>query len=165
MRTTHVVHTTLPCCAIAVVVGGTTAQRIVFHSGNYFSPSSQLLRGGRVAGGNDVLSTTFFTKDVFEVEEGEQSETVATITKKTTTWRKRVQTFHLKENITHTLSSAEVDKNFCDPSSPLSLAGYMNGERSMREQTMTAIIDNLGLLANSRSSPVAILLFSEGKSI
>jgi hypothetical protein len=27
-----------------------------------------------------------------------------------------------------TLSSAEVDKEFCDASSPLSLAGYMNGE-------------------------------------
>ena len=41
---------------------------------------------------------------------------------------KKVQTFNLKESITLTLSSAEVDKSFCDASSPLSLAGYMNGE-------------------------------------
>lgn len=41
---------------------------------------------------------------------------------------KKVQKFNLKESLTLTLSSSEVDKNFCDASSPLSLAGYMNGE-------------------------------------
>ena len=42
--------------------------------------------------------------------------------------KKKVQTFNLKESITLTLSSSEVDKSFCDASSPLSLAGYMNGK-------------------------------------
>lgn len=41
---------------------------------------------------------------------------------------KRVETFNLKEGVTLTMSSGEVDKNFCDASSPLSLAGYMDGE-------------------------------------
>ncbi len=45
---------------------------------------------------------------------------------------KKVQTFNLKESITLTLSSSEVDKDFCDASSPLSLAGYMNGELNER---------------------------------
>ncbi|KAL7541563.1 hypothetical protein ACHAXR_012801 [Thalassiosira sp. AJA248-18] len=39
---------------------------------------------------------------------------------------KNSQTFNLKEGVTLTLDSAEVDQNFCDASSPLSLAGYMN---------------------------------------
>ena len=39
---------------------------------------------------------------------------------------KILEVFDLKEGMTHTLSSAEVDKTFCDASSPLSLAGYMN---------------------------------------
>jgi len=39
---------------------------------------------------------------------------------------KRVETFNLKEGVTLTMSSGEVDKNFCDASSPLSLAGYMD---------------------------------------
>lgn len=39
---------------------------------------------------------------------------------------KTLEIFDLKEGMTHTLSSAEVDKTFCDASSPLSLAGYMN---------------------------------------
>ena len=38
------------------------------------------------------------------------------------------QTFHLKEGVTLTLSTDAVDKDFCDSSSPLSLAGYMSGE-------------------------------------
>jgi len=40
--------------------------------------------------------------------------------------KKRVQTFNLKEGITLTLSAGEVDPNFCDASSNLSMAGYMN---------------------------------------
>lgn len=40
--------------------------------------------------------------------------------------KKKMQTFNLKEGVTLTLDAAEVDKNFCDASSPLSLAGYMN---------------------------------------
>mmetsp|Transcript_21471 Transcript_21471/g.45888 ORF Transcript_21471/g.45888 Transcript_21471/m.45888 type:complete len:607 (-) Transcript_21471:76-1896(-) len=36
------------------------------------------------------------------------------------------QIFYLKEGVTLTLDTAEVDKDFCDASSPLSLAGYMN---------------------------------------
>jgi cathepsin A (carboxypeptidase C) len=39
---------------------------------------------------------------------------------------KASQTFNLKEGVTLTLDSAEVDKEFCDASSDLSLAGYMN---------------------------------------
>ena len=39
---------------------------------------------------------------------------------------KIVEIFALKKGMTHTLTSAEVDKTFCDASSPLSLAGYMN---------------------------------------
>lgn len=145
-----VIRATLLYCAIVVNVG-TAAQRIVFDVGNYVSTSIQLLRGGRAV--NDVLST-FFSKDASEVEE---YETVATIKKKTTTRKKRVQTFNLKENITLTLSSAEVDKNFCDPSSPLSLAGYMNGERWMHERTITTIYNNY--------PPSIFFMFSEGKSI
>ena len=38
-------------------------------------------------------------------------------------------TLQLQEGVTHTLDSAEVDGEFCDASSPLSYAGYMNGER------------------------------------
>ena len=41
---------------------------------------------------------------------------------------KATQTFILEEGVTLTLDSAEVDKEFCDASSDLSLAGYMNGE-------------------------------------
>lgn len=40
--------------------------------------------------------------------------------------KKGKQTFNLKEGVTLTLDTAEVDKDFCDASSPLSLAGYMN---------------------------------------
>mmetsp|Transcript_6680 Transcript_6680/g.11905 ORF Transcript_6680/g.11905 Transcript_6680/m.11905 type:complete len:605 (+) Transcript_6680:89-1903(+) len=40
--------------------------------------------------------------------------------------KKVKQTFNLKEGVTLTLDTAEVDKDFCDASSPLSLAGYMN---------------------------------------
>jgi len=50
-------------------------------------------------------------------------EPVAVEEQKTT---RKVQTFNLKEGITLTMSSAEVDKGFCDASSPLSMAGYMN---------------------------------------
>ena len=39
-----------------------------------------------------------------------------------------VQTFNLKEGVTLTMSAGEVDKDFCDASSPVSLAGYMSGE-------------------------------------
>lgn len=39
---------------------------------------------------------------------------------------KMLEIFAFKKGMTHTLSSAEVDKTFCDASSPLSLAGYMN---------------------------------------
>jgi hypothetical protein len=100
----------LHCCT------GTAAQHVVFDGGDEVVPTAlQLLRGG--VGVHDVLSTSTSTK---AVEEHNDSTT-----KQTT---KKVQTFNLKENITLTLSSAEVDKNFCDPSSPLSLAGYMNGE-------------------------------------
>jgi cathepsin A (carboxypeptidase C) len=40
--------------------------------------------------------------------------------------KKKKETFNLKEGVTLTLSSGEVDRDFCDASSPLSLAGYMN---------------------------------------
>jgi hypothetical protein len=40
----------------------------------------------------------------------------------------RSEKFNLKEGITLTLSSDAVDKDFCDPNSDVSLAGYMNGE-------------------------------------
>jgi hypothetical protein len=36
--------------------------------------------------------------------------------------------FNLKHGITLTLTSDSVDKEFCDPNSDVSLAGYMNGE-------------------------------------
>ena len=39
-----------------------------------------------------------------------------------------VEVFDFAGGTTLTLSSAEVDKTFCDASSPISLAGYMNGE-------------------------------------
>ena len=38
------------------------------------------------------------------------------------------EVFDFAGGTTLTLSSAEVDKTFCDASSPISLAGYMNGE-------------------------------------
>jgi hypothetical protein len=40
----------------------------------------------------------------------------------------RSEFFNLKEGITLTLTSDAVDKEFCDPNSDVSLAGYMNGE-------------------------------------
>ena len=46
--------------------------------------------------------------------------------------KKVKQTFNLKEGVTLTLDTAEVDKDFCDASSPLSLAGYMNGELTLK---------------------------------
>lgn len=111
---------TLHYCAIF----GTASQPIYFESGDGVSTTTlQHLRGG-VVGGRDVLSTL---TNVFD-EEKEDSDAIAAIAKQTTTTTTRVQTFNLKENITLTLSSAVVDKDFCDPSSPLSLAGYMNGE-------------------------------------
>jgi hypothetical protein len=117
----------LPALAIATLhscaIFGAAGQPIYSNSDDEVSTSVQLLRGGVVVGGHDdVLSTITDVSD----EEKEDSDAIAAIVKRTT--RRRVQTFHLKENITLTLSSAEVDKNFCDPSSPLSLAGYMNGE-------------------------------------
>ncbi|KAL7465694.1 hypothetical protein ACHAXS_006019 [Conticribra weissflogii] len=36
------------------------------------------------------------------------------------------ESFELKQGVTLTLSTDEVDKNFCDANSPLSLAGYVN---------------------------------------
>jgi len=39
---------------------------------------------------------------------------------------RKIETFNLKEGITLTMSAADVDKDFCDASSPLSMAGYMN---------------------------------------
>lgn len=42
--------------------------------------------------------------------------------------KKAKETFNLKAGVTLTLDSAEVDGDFCDASSPLSLAGYMTGE-------------------------------------
>ena len=122
----------LPALAIATLhscaIFGAAGQPIYSNSDDEVSTSVQLLRGGVVVGGHDVLST--ITDDVFSDEEKVDSDAIAAIVKRTTTTRRRrrVQTFRLKENITLTLSSAEVDKNFCDPSSPLSLAGYMNGE-------------------------------------
>lgn len=59
---------------------------------------------------------------VFQCDKGTNAKVAGT------PFPKKAQTFNLKESITLTLSSAEVDKNFCDASSPLSLAGYMNGE-------------------------------------
>lgn len=50
------------------------------------------------------------------------AEAVASPTEKA----KNKQSFVLKEGVTLTLDEAEVDKDFCDSSSPLSLAGYMN---------------------------------------
>jgi hypothetical protein len=44
------------------------------------------------------------------------------------TKNKVVEVFDFAGGTTLTLSSAEVDKTFCDASSPISLAGYMNGE-------------------------------------
>ena len=44
----------------------------------------------------------------------------------------RSEFFNLKSGITLTLSSDAVDKEFCDPNSDVSLAGYMNGEFQRR---------------------------------
>jgi hypothetical protein len=44
------------------------------------------------------------------------------------TKNKVVEVFDFAGGTTLTLSSEEVDKTFCDASSPISLAGYMNGE-------------------------------------
>ncbi|KAL9187053.1 hypothetical protein ACHAXT_010773 [Thalassiosira profunda] len=54
---------------------------------------------------------------VFMCDKNEQAE------EKT---ERKVETFDLVEGVTLTLDAAEVDKDFCDASSPLSLAGYMN---------------------------------------
>jgi len=43
------------------------------------------------------------------------------------------QTFNLKEGVTLTMDAAEVDKDFCDASSPLSMAGYMNVKGSQSD--------------------------------
>lgn len=112
---------TKPYYALSLAIVGTAAQHVAFDGGDEVPAALQLLRGGVGVHVQDVLSTS--TKAT--AEKHSDSATIATTTKQTT---KKVQTFDLKENITLTLSSAEVDKNFCDPSSPLSLAGYMNGE-------------------------------------
>mmetsp|Transcript_29880 Transcript_29880/g.54929 ORF Transcript_29880/g.54929 Transcript_29880/m.54929 type:complete len:637 (-) Transcript_29880:854-2764(-) len=54
--------------------------------------------------------------------------------KKTSKKTKASYTFNLKAGVTHTLDAAEVDGNFCDASSPLSLAGYMNVQGSQFNQ-------------------------------
>mmetsp|Transcript_17629 Transcript_17629/g.28509 ORF Transcript_17629/g.28509 Transcript_17629/m.28509 type:complete len:600 (-) Transcript_17629:643-2442(-) len=53
---------------------------------------------------------------------------------KTSKKKKASYTFNLKAGVTHTLDAAEVDGNFCDASSPLSLAGYMNVQGSQFDQ-------------------------------
>ena len=45
----------------------------------------------------------------------------------------RSEFFNLKSGITLTLTSDMVDKEFCDPNSDVSLAGYMNGELILNE--------------------------------
>ncbi len=110
----------------ASFVGTIAAQNVVVGDGevsgrlssNQFKKLMQL-RGG---GGDHI------TKVTAVVAEEMEDDTSSTTNQNTI---KKIQTFNLKEGITLTLSSDEVDKSFCDPSSPLSLAGYMNGEFSL----------------------------------
>jgi hypothetical protein len=82
---------------------------------------SQLAGGVFQCDKKETTSTT--TTTTFDVQ-----HQAAEMTPAAATSSKKVQTFNLKESITLTLSSSEVDKSFCDASSPLSLAGYMNGK-------------------------------------
>ena len=83
---------------------------------------SQLAGGVFQCDKKETTSTTT-TTTTFDVQ-----HQAAEMTPAAATSSKKVQTFNLKESITLTLSSSEVDKSFCDASSPLSLAGYMNGK-------------------------------------
>ena len=115
---------TLLCCCSSIISEAAAAQHVDFDGSDTLLPTAlQLLRGaGGVGEPDDHLSATPKVADVDE----ENSVPIISNTKQTVT--ETVQSFTLKEGITLTLSSAEVDKNFCDPSSPLSLAGYMNGK-------------------------------------
>ena len=72
------------------------------------------------------LPSAVFKCDGKEEEEKNASVQNEDKTKKAT--NVNVQTFNLKEGVTLTMSAGEVDKDFCDASSPVSLAGYMSGE-------------------------------------
>lgn len=85
------------------------------------SMTAQLPGGVFQCDKKETTSTT--TTTTFDVQ-----HQAAEMTPAAATSSKKVQTFNLKESITLTLSSSEVDKSFCDASSPLSLAGYMNGK-------------------------------------
>jgi len=74
-----------------------------------------------------ALMTSKLPAGVFQCDKEAEEAAEETLTASAVD-SKKVQTFNLKESITLTLSSSEVDKDFCDASSPLSLAGYMNGE-------------------------------------
>lgn len=84
---------------------------------------SQLAGGVFQCDKKETISTTTTSTTTFDVQ-----HQAAEMTPAAATSSKKVQTFNLKESITLTLSSSEVDKSFCDASSPLSLAGYMNGK-------------------------------------
>ncbi|KAL3759807.1 hypothetical protein ACHAWU_007551 [Discostella pseudostelligera] len=72
-----------------------------------------------------ALMTSKLPAGVFQCDKEAEEAAEETLTASAVD-SKKVQTFNLKESITLTLSSSEVDKDFCDASSPLSLAGYMN---------------------------------------
>ena len=129
---------TLLCCCSSIISEAAAAQHVDFDGSDTLLPTAlQLLRGAGGVGEPDVhLSATPKVADVDE----EYPAPIVSNTKQTVT--ERVQSFTLKEGITLTLSSAEVDKNFCDPSSPLSLAGYMNGEIDVKCQISSVALLN-----------------------
>ena len=86
---------------------------------------SQLAGGVFQCDKKETTSTTTTTTFDVQHQAAEMAPAAAAVA---ATSSKKVQTFNLKESITLTLSSSEVDKSFCDASSPLSLAGYMNGK-------------------------------------
>ena len=61
----------------------------------------------------------------------ECSKTAVGVEQETKKKGSTTQSFELKAGVTLTLSTDEVDQNFCDANSPLSLAGYVNSEFSM----------------------------------
>lgn len=94
------------------------------------SMTAQLPGGVFQCDKKETTSTTT-TTTTFDVQHQAAEMTpaaAAVVASSSATSSKKVQTFNLKESITLTLSSSEVDKSFCDASSPLSLAGYMNGK-------------------------------------
>jgi hypothetical protein len=105
------------------------------------------------------------------VFECEQTEQVAKEAEEVAEEELRSEFFHLKQGITLTMSSGAVDKEFCDPNSGVSLAGYMNGEQKSvfvgggeHAQVLVGLII-ISILLNYSHINIDFSIFSQGKPI